>query len=311
MNKKISINTSTFGEYSKEPIDLLEARGLNVKLNPYRRKLNGEEVILLCKESVGIISGTEMIDKEILRELKNVKVISRCGVGLDNVDTKKCQELGVKVYNTPGAPTTAVAELTIGLMLDLLRKISEMTSVLKTGRWDKMMGNLLFGKKIGIIGFGRIGQKVAELLLPFGTEISYYDKEKKKTKIKCEYKDMKKLIEWADIITLHGSFDDKKTWPVIGANEIKSMHKGSWLVNVSRGGVIDENALYSALKTGHIAGAALDVFGEEPYKGPLAGLENVILTPHIGSYAKEARVKMEVEAVENLLEGLGITKCGI
>jgi D-3-phosphoglycerate dehydrogenase len=208
------------------------------------------------------------------------------------------------VYNTPGGPTLAVAELTVGLVLNLLRRVGEMDAAVRRGQWEKLMGNLLCGKRVGVIGFGRIGQKVAELLSAFGVELAYCDLEEKSCAVRCSPKGLGDLLGWADIVTLHVS-PPASCSPVIGEREIGAMKKGAWLVNVSRGGLVDEGALYRALSGGRLAGAALDVFGEEPYRGPLKELKNVILTPHVGSYALEARTRMEEEAVDNLLMGLG------
>lgn len=300
---KIAITTTSFGEYDRLPLECLEKEKVEYILNPFGRKLTKEEIIDLAKGVKGIIAGTEPLDSYVLNNLPGLKVISRCGVGTDNVDLEVAQRLGIKVYNTPYGPTLPVAELTVGLILDLLRRITQMDRELRGSTWKKRMGNLLHGKKIGIVGFGRIGQKVAELLLPFGVEISYFDSCKVSCKLPCSPQKLETLLAWADIISLHLS-PMKETGPIITEQEIQLMKRGAWLVNVARGGVVDEEALYDALKEGHLGGAALDVFDKEPYKGALCTLENVILTPHIGSYALEARVAMEKQAVENLIQGL-------
>lgn len=301
--KKIGITTTSFGQYDENPLKTIQASGYDVVLNPYGRKLKKDEIVELCKYTAGIIAGTELMDAEILEKLTDLKVISRCGTGLDNIDLSAAKRLGIKVFNTPDAPTIAVAELTIGLILNLLRKINRMDFALRQDRWEKLMGNLLYGKNVGIIGFGRIGRKVAELLKHFGCKIKYYD-----TRIAVEGQDaerveLSELLKDSDIISIHVSTKEQ----IIGDSEIKQIKKGAWLVNVSRGGVVDENALYHALKEGYLAGAAIDVFVQEPYMGPLKEMNNVILTPHIGSYAKEVRIKMEKAAVENLLKGLEVT----
>jgi D-3-phosphoglycerate dehydrogenase len=301
--KKIAITTTSFGRYENRHLELLKENRLEVILNPHGRKLKKDEVVELCSEAAGIIAGTEILDTDVMENLPNLRVISRCGTGLDNVDLNAAKRLGIRVFNTPDAPILAVAELTVGLILNLLRKVNQMDTTIKSGKWEKLMGNLLYGKKVGIIGFGRIGQKVAELLSTFGVDLAYYDIETKSCKVNCSEKKFDEVLNWADIITLHLS-PPKGSSPVIGSKEIKMMKKGSWLINVSRGGMIDENALYNFLKEGYLSGAALDVFEHEPYTGTLKELNNVILTPHIGSYAKEARIEMERQSVENLLRGL-------
>ncbi|MCX5713881.1 MAG: hydroxyacid dehydrogenase, partial [Candidatus Omnitrophica bacterium] len=174
-------------------------------------------------------------------------------------------ELGIAVFSTPDAPTIAVAELTVGLILNILRKITIMDSLVKAGKWEKMMGNLLNGKKIGIIGFGRIGKKVASLLEPFGCSITYYDPFVEDGASGLSRLSKEDLIRWAEILTLHVSTKEL----VLGKKELCSMKKGAWLINVSRGGTIDETSLYELLKNGYLGGAALDVFENEPYRGSL------------------------------------------
>jgi len=297
---KIVITTTSFGEYNKESLRVLRKSGFKVKLNPYARKLNSHEIVALCKDAVGIIAGTENLDAKTLKRLGKLRVISRCGTGLDNIDLAAAKRLGIQVYNTPDAPTLAVAELTVGLILNLLRKVNQMDRALKVGEWEKIMGSMLSGKKVGIIGFGRIGRNVARLLKAFGCEIAYCDPFIKDSVMGLSRLSKEKLLSWAEIITLHASGKGR----VLRKNELEMVKKGAFLVNVARGELVEENALYKALKRGDLSGAALDCFMQEPYRGPLKKLPNVILTPHIGSYAKEARVQMEKEAVGNLIKGL-------
>lgn len=302
---KIVITLTSFGEYDEKPLRLLRDCRFKVALNPYKRKLKKDEVIELCSDAVGIIAGTETLDGEVIEQLRDLKVISRCGAGLDNVDRKTAESKGIKIFNTPDAPTSAVAELTVGLILNLLRRVTDMHTALANNKWEKLMGNLLYGKRVGIIGFGRIGRKAAELLKAFGCEISYMDPCIEEGSGGFKRRELKELLGWADIISLHVSCRET----ILGEEELLSMRKGAWLVNTSRGSTVDEGILYSMLKSGRLSGAALDVFEEEPYSGPLKALDNVILTPHIGSYAKEARAEMEIEAVRNLLKGM--EACGI
>ena len=299
---KIAITTTTFGEYDKGPLNLLSRSGFQVIPNPYERKLKKGEVIELCKDAVGIIAGTETLDADIMETLVNLKVVSRCGTGVDNVALVDADRIGIKVYNTPDAPTLAVAELTVGFMINILRKVSQMDKELKMGQWQKRMGNLLREKRVGIKGFGRIGKKVAELLRPFGCEIAYADPFVEDGLLGLQRMSLKDMLYWADIVTIHVGVHEK----LMGEKEFQCMKEGALIINTSRGGVVDETILYEYLRNGHLSGAALDVFDVEPYTGPLRELVNVILTPHIGSYAKEARVEMERLAVENLLKGLGV-----
>jgi len=235
---KIVINTSTFGKQDPAPLEELKSRRIEFSLNPFERTLTREEVVRLSKGADGMIAGTEPLDAVVLEQLGGLKVISRCGTGLENVDTAVCRKLGIQVFATPDAPTRAVAELTTGLMLDLLRKVSLHYRCLKEGIWKKEMGHLLYGKKVGIIGFGRIGRAVAQLLKPFGAQIGYYDVRESWEQISCRFGDLPSLLSWADIVTLHAA--SLKGAPVIlGPEEIKLMKRGAWLVNVARGGLVD------------------------------------------------------------------------
>ena len=303
MENKVAITTTSFAQDGSALFNLLEKNGLEVIRNTFGRKLDKKEILEVCEGCIGIIAGTEIYDADVLKGLQGLKVISRCGTGTENIDIDTANSLGIKIFNTPEAPTLAVAELTIALILNLLRKINQMDSYIKNDKWEKLTGNLLSGKKVGIIGFGRIGQKVAELISIFGTEIAYHDVKSKSSYVKCIRKEFKEILSWADIITLHLSVS-KEDCPIIGDKELNLIKTGGWLINVSRGSVVDEKALYYALKSNRLSGAALDVFEREPYRGPLTELNNVILTPHIGSYAMESRIRMEKEAVENLIKGL-------
>ena len=279
--KKINVTMSSFCEFDKTPINICKLNGFDIDVNRFNRKLSKDEIIKYSKDSVGLIAGTEPFTSEILNNLSNLKVISRCGVGKDSIDLNEANKLGIKVLITPDGPTLAVAELTVGLIINLLRKINELDINVKKGKWKRSFGNMLYGSKVGIIGYGRIGQRVDNILKNFKTINNYYDIIDNNT-------DIDKILEESDIITLHVSGSKL----ILGSSELKRMKKGSFLVNTSRGGVIDEDCLYELLKNKHISGAALDVFKKEPYDGKLKELDNVILTPHIGSFTIESRINM-------------------
>lgn len=300
MIEKIVITTSSFAEYDTRPIDLLRENGFAVIRNTSGHTISGEEAFRLCNDCVGIVAGTEAYSRKVLGKFKRLKVISRCGSGIENIDINSSKDFGIKVMNTPDAPTLAVAELTLGLILGLLRKVSLADRNLRGGKWKKITGNLLSRKKIGIIGFGRVGKKLSELLGPFNCKIAYTDPFAEGGHSLFKNLPLPMLLPWADIITIHAAGKDI----IMGEKEIRQMKKKSWLINTSRGCLIDENALFKALKAGNLSGAAIDVFNEEPYQGQLSKLDNVILTPHIGSYALESRIAMEKEAVKNLLKVL-------
>lgn len=293
-----SFNLKNFDEASQ-----LQAQGFNFVFNSRGRRLSEEEVLALMDEHVvGMVAGTEPLTSAVMEKATSLKVISRCGVGLDNIDLNEAKLRGISIYNTPHAPTAAVAELTIGHILSLSRHIMRSHTDLKMGQWKPMMGSLLEGKTVGIIGFGKIGQRVAQLLEAFGTRILVYD-------IACPSAHQEKFIEFesvlkqSDIITLHLPYQES-THHMINQKALMMMKPTALLINISRGGLIDENALYEALQEKRIAGAALDCFEVEPYQGPLLSCETILMTAHMGSYAKEARDQMEKEASLSLLRGL-------
>lgn len=298
---RIAITTSSFAQFSQEPLRLLKEAGIEYVSNPYGRQLTEEEAIELISGCAGVVAGTEPLTARVMDALPHLKVISRCGTGMDNVDLKAATQKGIKACNTPDGPTLAVAELTLAYALSLLRYVTQMDRELRSGIWKKHMGNTLRGKKLGIVGFGRIGQNVASIFSPLGVEVAFNDPVVE-SKI---YRKMTigELLPWADILSLHSSKAGGE-YPLLTAEQLLTMKQGSWIINAARGGLVDEGALYDLIKSGHIAGAALDVFEKEPYNGPLKELDNVILTPHIGSYAKESRIKMEIDSIKNLIQFL-------
>ena len=284
----------------------MEANGYEVVKNPFGRKLTEDETITLGKDCVGIVAGVETLDSIVIDSLPNLKCISRVGVGMDSVDISYAENKGIKVLNTPNGPTRAVAELTLGLTLSLLRKIPNAHYDLKNSIWKKQTGNLLFEKKVGVLGLGRIGRMVAEMFRSLGNPVIGYDLYPDMDwaeKNNVEILSLEQLLNQCDIITIHipGNSDGS---PVLNQEELSYLKDGAFLVNVSRGGVINEDTLYEMLTNEKLSAAALDVFSNEPYSGKFCDLDNVILTPHIGSYAKEGKLKMEVDAVMNLINAL-------
>lgn len=298
---KIVLGPSSFAEIDKTPLDRLLASGYTIVDNPFKRKLTKPELLdLLTPDVVGIIAGLEPLDREVLERSK-LKVISRVGSGLSNVDVQAARELGIEVRSTPNGPTQAVAELTIGALLGLLRMIPLMDQALHRGEWSKKIGAQLEGKTVAIVGFGRIGRRVAELLAPFRVKLLVVDPQvTDDVSAGFERLPLEQALPLADIVTLHSSGEQC----LIGARELAVMKSGVVLLNVARGGLIDEEPLVKALEAGKVAGAWIDTFKKEPYNGPLCRFPNVILTPHVGSYTLDCRKQMETEAVENLLHVL-------
>jgi D-3-phosphoglycerate dehydrogenase len=305
MLKKILISPSSFGQIDAEPLDMLTTNGYVIINNPYGRKLSQDEVIDLGKDCIGIIAGLELLSKEVIDFLPNLKCISRVGVGIDSVDIGYAKSKNISVLNTPDGPTRSVAEFTLAMALSLVRKIPMADSNMKNGIWKKETGNLMLDKTLGVIGLGRIGKTVALLFKSIGLNVIAYDVHPdidwaKSNNVRLL--EINEVISNCDILTLHVPGGNKE--PVLSKNEFLRMKKDSFLINISRGGVVNESDLIYALDNGLISGAALDVYNEEPYSGDLIKLKNVILTPHIGSYAMEGKLKMEIDAVKNLLDNL-------
>jgi D-3-phosphoglycerate dehydrogenase len=304
MSEKILVALQTFSEYSEVPLKLLQNAGVNIVLNNLGHRLNKTEIIQLGSDCEGIIAGIEPYDEEVLDKLTKLKCISRCGVGIDNIDLERAKQKGITVLNTPDAVIQPVAEMTIAMVFDLLRLLTYHTIILKSNQWKKKAGHLLYERKVGIIGLGRIGKKVAELFRALNADVYGSDLYPNKTwakKYNVKILPIKDIIEKVDILSIHVSATNENPF-FLGEKELARLKKGSVLINTSRGQFIDENALYRALKSGHLAGAALDVFDQEPYRGPLTELDNVILTPHISTLTEESRTQMEIEATENILK---------
>ncbi|GAF84526.1 unnamed protein product, partial [marine sediment metagenome] len=224
---KVFISTTSFAQYDASPLKLLKDAGMEVEVNPYRRKLTPEECSNLYKDIDGLIAGTEALTTEILRSARNLKVISRCGAGADNIDREVAEELGIKVFTTPDAPTQAVAELTIGLVLDLMRGISIEDHLLRSERWQKHMGSLLSGKTLGILGLGRIGKKVVELTQPFNLKYIAWDISPDRQfadRYNVEFTGLDELLSKADIVTVHLPYASELEG-IIGERELSLMKR--------------------------------------------------------------------------------------
>jgi len=307
MSGLIAISTGSFGRESDRPLELLRQGGFDVRLNPHGRQLSPDESRGFLAGAVGLIAGTEKLGAELLRACAGLKVISRVGVGIDNVDLAAAAELGIAVRNTPDAHVDAVAELTLAGLLAALRQIPDCHAGIRGNTWHKPMGRLLRGKTVGLVGFGRVGRAFARLLAPFACPLLAVDPlrdEAAAAAVGARYVELGELLAGSDVVSLHLPYA-KAAHHLIGAAELAAMREDAVLINASRGGLIDEDALAQHLRARPRALAYLDCFEKEPYAGPLAGLSSCVMTAHIGSYAREARERMESEAVANLLQALG------
>jgi glyoxylate reductase len=257
---------------------------------------------------------TDRIDKQLIETATSLKVISQMAVGYDNIDIAAATARGIPIGNTPGVLTNATADLTWALLMAAARRIVEAERFVRTGHWQTwsptlLLGADLSGSTLGIIGFGRIGQAVARRAKGFELRLLYYSRQRRERELErameIEYAELDTLLQESDFITLHASLTPD-TYHLMGDRQFALMKSSAILINTARGSMVDSEALFRALSTGQIAGAALDVTEPEPLppSSPLLELDHVIITPHIGSASKQTRTKMAQMAVDNLIAGL-------
>ncbi len=295
MTIKILVSDRIFDE----GIKLLEEKGYKVTRAWDMPKSELPKII--GDYDVLIVRSATKVKGELLDNAKKLRVIGRAGEGLDNVDYEKAQKMGITLVNTPHVSYISVAELTIGHMLALARNIVQGTTSLREGKWEKetLMGHELNGKTLGVIGCGYIGKDVERLAIAFGmktlpVEECVYDR----------FVPLGKMLPQADFITIHVPLTPH-THHMISTKEFKIMKTGVMLIDCSRGGVVDQEALYEALVSGKVAGAALDVFEEEPPKNnKLLTLNNVIATPHMGAQTHEAQLKASIQVANAVIDAL-------
>ncbi|MFA5411988.1 MAG: hydroxyacid dehydrogenase [Candidatus Micrarchaeia archaeon] len=259
----------------------------------------------LKEAEVLVVRSATKVTKEFLGKAPKLKIVFRAGVGVDNIDVEACKARGVKVQNTPSASTNAVAEMAIGCVIGLFRQLGRAHHSMKTGKWEKklLMGHEVEGKTLGVIGCGRIGCAVATKAHALGMKVISYNPPPRIDCAGVKYVELDELLAQSDAITIHAA-PTKETENIINAGTIGKMKKGAYVINLARGTMVDEEALYSALKEGRLGGAALDVYKEEPYKGKLLELDNVTFTPHIGGSTFEAQDKIGAVIAEELRKGI-------
>jgi len=301
--RAIAITTSNFN-MENPLLEEFRSDGWDVVRSQYGRRLTEEEItgLLSDGEVTGMVAGVEPLTAAVFDANPQLKAISRCGTGFDSVDLPAAEERGIVCVNTPQAPAAAVSEMTMAMILAALRRIPQTDRRIREGTWKAEMGSLLSRRTVGVVGLGRVGRRVADLVSAFGADVFYYDP----LVATAEYDrvlSVKELAASVDLLTIHTPLAPD-TRNLISAEVINALPDGAVVVNSARGGIMDEDALAAALASGRIDAAALDVFAEEPYTGPLCGFDNVVLTAHMGSYAKEARQLMESEALLNLLNAV-------
>lgn len=300
---KIFVSTHPFSSTSDLPMKLIKANGLELAINEHGRKITTGELAEDIKDAEVLVAGTEKITEEVFLNAPNLKLISRVGIGLDGIDFDLCKKYDVRVAYTPDAPTMAVAELCVGLIIDLARKISFTDKAIKNGIWNRYMGMLLYGKAIGIFGMGRIGKSLIHLLAPFNVKFKVYDIEPDLAfgrLYNVSFVSKEEVLKESDVVSVNVPLKED-TRDYITLRDLKMMKPSAILINTARGGIVNEDDLYLALSERIIAGAAIDVFETEPYKGKLQELDNVVLTCHMGASTIDSRTDMEVQAIEEVI----------
>jgi D-3-phosphoglycerate dehydrogenase len=286
-----------------EALQTIEEAGIEVVNQP---DITPEELMdVIPVYDCMVVRSRTKVREPLIDKAENLKAIVRAGVGLDNIDVEYAESKGIQVLNTPSASTRAVAELTIGYLFALARRIPQMTISMREGKWEKkkFLGFEVHGKTLGIIGTGRIGQAVAEKADCLGMEVIGYDPYVNEAP-HIDFVPLDELLESSDFITLHVPHNEE-THHIIDEEALGKMKEGVRLVNCSRGGLIDEDALYKAIQDGKVGGAALDVYAQEPPEGsPLFELVEVFGSPHVGAGTGEAKARVGEVAAQKVISAL-------
>lgn len=299
----VLITSTSFGKKIKEPLDLLHAKSYDVRLNDLGRPMKPDELIERLDGCEGCIAGLDYFTPEVIEAANTLRIISRYGAGVDRVDLETARRCGITVTNTPVANSDSVADLAVGLMLSVARQIPLADRSVRAGQWENMYGVSLFQKTIGLVGFGRIGSRVADRVKGFSCRVIVHDpflEPEVAREAGVELVSLDEVLGKSDFISLHLPANDQ-TRGFINAGKLGQMRSGAILINTGRGELIDQEALLDALRNGTIRGAGLDAHAVEPVDPkPYEELDNVVLTPHLGAYTHEALVNMAAGSVENL-----------
>jgi D-3-phosphoglycerate dehydrogenase len=298
----ILVTPTSFAKYNKDHIFMLENAVKKVTYNTTGKPLSEKDLIPLVAGIDGFIAGLDDITSGVIKAAVNLKVISRYGTGVDRVDLKAANKAGIFVTNTPGANSISVAELTIGLAISAARNIPEGNTRTKNGSWPRFSGTSLSGKTFGIIGLGSIGKEVAKRLSCFNIKILAYDISFDAgfaSRYDIIYADIDRILTSSDFISLHIPVF-KDTVNIINRKSLAKMKQGAILINTARGELVDEDALYNSLKSGHLRAAALDAFKEEPPdpQNKLLSLPQVTAVPHMGAATDDASNEMTRISIE-------------
>lgn len=293
----------TFGKVNMEPVNRLKQMGCEVLTNEFGRPFTEEEFVRIAGDADAIIVGNDKVPGSVIRQLKNLKIIAKHGVGIDSIDIKTANELGIVVTNAPGTNSQEVGDLAFGMIHMLARWLYTVNSTTRSGQWYKPMGIGLYNKTIGIIGVGKIGTAVAKRATGYDMNILGFDlieRPEAKSLGVC-YTGLEELISKSDIISLHVPLTDK-TRNILNSDRFKLFKRGAILINTARSQLLDNDALYNALTDGTLRGYATDVYDYEP-PAPKSFflLDNVVLTPHIGGTCIESNLRMGNTAVDNVI----------
>lgn len=302
---KVLVTPRSYGSNDSDLYSYLESRVGEVIYNDRGRPLSSAELMKIIPDCDGYIAGLDEITGDVLRSANKLQVIARYGVGIDNIDLDTAKKLGIVVTNTPEANSISVAELTVGLIITLARNIPAAYEETKNGQWPRINGLSLEGKSVGLLGFGSIGKQVAVLLSGFYCKLLAYDPAFDYQFAKVlgvQYRSVNDLIREADFLSLHVPLHEE-TQDLIDEKFLERMKKGSFLINTSRGEIVDEAALIKALEENYLKGAALDVLRNKPpnTSNPLLKRRNVIVTPHIGAHTDGATNAMGWGALKDCL----------
>lgn len=304
MRWSVLIGSRSFGREFPEHLELLRAAGCDIVPNTTGRAYRATELLDALVGIDAIVTGTDELTAAVIEGAESLRVIAKHGVGLDTVDLEAARGRGVIVVATPDAVTDSVADLTMGLLLTLARQIVVGDRDVRAGGWTRTTGTELRGRLLGLVGFGRIGRAVAKRARSFGMEVTASDPYADQAASAVDLVELDELLRLSDVVSLHAGLPLGAP-PLLGAREFARMKPGALLVNTARGALVDEAALAQTLRVGQLAGAALDVFTEEPPTGsPLLSLANVVVTPHLGGQTHDALRRMGEETARNCVAAL-------
>lgn len=313
--KRVVVGSRSFGQLSDVGVKLLNGAGFDVwRIPSEERPLDESKMVeIITRENPEVVvTGAEPITRQVLEAGPNLRMIMKHGVGVDNIDIQTATTLGILVANAPGTNTEAVADMTIAMMLALLRGIYDAVQSTRSGGWERFVGHDLGELTIGVVGTGRIGLAVIRRLDGFGSDVLAHDIVHNQDLLshpKVRYVEMAQLLHDSDVVTLHVPLV-ADTKAMIGRNELDMMKPTAYLVNLARGELVDEIALFEFLQQRRIAGAAVDVYAVEPPKSsPLIGLDNVLSTPHIAAYTYESMEHMSRICAQTIIDAMRSIAC--